>query len=154
MKAEGKGKVSGTPAYNLARKLISRLSDTYGQARHFQFTHDEIVELVRDKVKNDQFARLPAYWQGYIEGMYECQRDRLFRECLMWMLSCDGRLMTSKEVDALTELEVQAKLHLDPEYRSPWSRIDSGLSRHVWVDKEGNPLREKPFERKFKKETP
>lgn len=150
MNQPGKSKVSGSRAYGVAAALLRRLSDIYTRARCYHLTHEDIAELVRDEVKNDQFARLPAYWQGCIDGAWECRRNELRQYHLVWTLFCDGRLLTSEEVDALTAEERASGLAQQPEYRSPWSRIDNNQSRHVWKDAKGQLLRDKPFDRRFK----
>jgi hypothetical protein len=72
----------------------------------------------------------------------------------MWVLSVDGKLMTSKQVDELTRTENDANRATPntfptKEYRSPWSRVDSEKSQHVWIGKDGAPMYDKPFSRRF-----
>ena len=35
-------------------------------------------------------------------------------------------------------------------YKSPWSRIDGDKSRHVWIDEKGNPMLNRPYDRKWR----
>ena len=138
-------KVYGDQAYKLKRKLISALCDVYARARHFRMTHDELSEGLRESVY-EPAQRLGAAERAYIDGYAEAKRAEVWRSQVMWMLSVDGRLMTSKEVDALTREEATRFDPRDPAYKSPWSRVDNNKSCHVWVDmRTGEPLRDKPF---------
>ena len=77
-------------------------------------------------------------------------RDNLYRDHLLWVLSVDGKLMTSEEVDQKTIEEKGTKMSEEEFYRSPWSRINGDLCRHVWTYKDGQPMYDKPFDRRFK----
>lgn len=146
MEKKPKGKVSGYRAYKLKGRLIEILNGIYETARHFHLTHDEIAKRVKEKIlDSEDLARLPAWERGYINGYHECLRKSLYRE-IMWLLWCDNSLLTRSQVDALTEQEKATGLDKEPGYRTPWARINSDLSRHVWVDSKGEPLRDKPFD--------
>lgn len=185
--------ISGDRAYRIQTKLKARLLDIISQGVCFKLTHDEVCEQVRDKVMGDSdWKKAPAYVHTYIQGVWDAKRDEMYRYHIVWVLSCDGKLMTSKEVDELTKKEKEElyAAHVkwcedsvseynknggscrrpdtleefsrnfsrgiavglgirSVDYKSPWSRIDGDLSRHVWKDAQGNPMLHKPYDRKF-----
>lgn len=148
--AKPKGRVYGDAAAQRVRTFVSRLNDIYCSARNFKLTHEDIAERVQERVyENPEFKRLGNYERGRIFGYHECLRDKLWLE-LAWLVSIDGQLMTKEEEKALYAQELAEGKDQQPGYRSPISRVDGELSRHVWVDKGGNPLRDCPFDRKFK----
>jgi len=142
-----KGKVYGNRAYRLMQGLLNNLDSIYNLAKHFKWSHEEIMEQTALKVYNAEHHRLPAFERGQIYGYHQALRNQLWNQ-MFWLLSVDGKLLTSKEVDALTALENEGPHQ--PDYRSPWSRVNSDLSRHVWADDQGQSLRDKSFDRKFR----
>ena len=147
--------ISSDRAYRIQRKMISKVADIYSTHVHFHTTYEDCSEALRVSVLSSaELALCPERVRAYIDGYCEAMRDQVWRRNVMWVLSCDGKLMTSKEVDELTRVEEAANSATPntfptKEYRSPWSRIDSDLSRHVWKSAEGLPMYDKPFTRKF-----
>jgi hypothetical protein len=144
--------ISGDRAYRIQEKMVARIADIYSNAKHFHQTHDTILENMSSKVWNDpELKKAPAYVRGYLMGYLKAISESLWNNNLVWVLSCDGKLITSKEVDLLTAEEKRFPpiRYKGEEYRSPWSRINSDLSRHVWKSASGNPILDKPFNAKF-----
>lgn len=149
-KGSKKSGISSKRAYELQTALVSRVGDTFSYAVHFQLTYEQIGARLQEFVYNTpEWERLPIARRSYILGYCQAKRDDLYRHHFTWVLSCDGKLMTSKEVDALTAAEKAAGKDTSPDYRSPWSRIDSDQSRHVWV-KDGKPLLDKSIDARFR----
>lgn len=138
--------LSSDRAFKLQRKLESRLTHIISNAAHFKRPFDEISEKVHAEVFNQaDFNRLPAYSKGYIKGIYDATKANLWTKTA-WVLSIDGKLLTSKDVEELYQQEkaIPGNNSTNPEYRSPWARVDQDLSRHVWMDEKGNPLLDRP----------
>lgn len=148
-----KSHISGTRAYDLQRKWISHIRLIYSEAIHFRLTRDDISDRIVSGVMNTpEWERVAKHIQQYVQGYWEAKRESLFQEHIIWALSVDGKLMLNKEVDLLTEEEsLNPVLFLSPGYRSPWARVDSDMSRHVWKGMNGKPLFNKPFDRRFVK---
>lgn len=152
-KNKHKSGISSERAYRIQRKLIDIVADIYSAAIIFKSTHDDILNNLTKRVyKTVEWKKAPSYVQSYVLGYLEARRSEINRYHLAWVLSCDGKLMTNKEVDELTAAErgigyEDVVVHDGP---TPWGRIDNDLSRHVWTDAHGNPMLDKPFDRKFK----
>ena len=43
---------------------------------------------------------MPAYVRGYLQAIVDTKRDEIYQRDMVWLLSVDGNLLTSKEVDA------------------------------------------------------
>lgn len=151
-------------AYKLQEKLTARIKDLMSQARHFHLTNEDIIDnMVQVRIHPD-YHRAPRYVHAYCEGVYRTLREDIYNNRLMWVLSLDGKLVSSKEVDDLTLWEKEhfpiasKSCNVFPNgssgYKSPWSRINNDLSRHVWKDVEGKPLLDKPFDARFLLTTP
>lgn len=134
-------------AYKLQSKLRLRLLDIFSSARSFCSTSEEISERTRKVFEEN--PKMPAYVRGYLQAIVDTKRDEIYQRDMVWLLSVDGNLLTSKEVDALGEKEGSP-------YKSPWSRINSDLSRHCWMSDpdprtgERTILRDKPYDAKFR----
>lgn len=137
----------GSTAYNWQVKLLSRVQDIYSTAMLFHQTHEHILKRLKEEVyEHPAWSKVPAYVQTYIAGWIKCKADSIYAHHLDWCLSVDGKLLTRKEVDALTNKESQDwALSEESSYRSPRARCDTELSRHVWVDKQGNVLKDRPY---------
>lgn len=150
--------ISADRAYKLQEKLTARIKDLMSQARHFHYTNEDISANMLAHVRlSHEWRKAPRYVHTYCDGVYRTLRDDIYRNHLVWMLSLDGVLRSSKEVDALTLTEKGMytssgdgwSLVLNKEYKSPWSRIDNDLSRHVWRSVAGTVLLDKPFDARF-----
>lgn len=167
-----KSGISEARASRIQDVLKSRLLDIFSKAKHFKFTDDELRNAVINDVLHSHEGKLaPRYVLAYLHGVWDCLRDDVWYRHLAWMLYLDGKLMTNKEVDEVTRQEKE-ELHRDyavannieirsseresnyipADYKSPWSRIDSDKSRHVWLDENKKPMLDKPFQAKFRKE--
>jgi hypothetical protein len=142
--------ISGERAHRLQRKFISRIDDIYHGSINCKLTYDEIREKIEKEVTGtSEWERVPEYVRAYINGYCEARLNELHQYHLVWVLSCDGLLMTSNEVNALTKSEEDIGINIVPNYSSPWNRIDSQKSRYIWKDANGLMLLEKPFSRRF-----
>lgn len=186
-KPRKKSGISGNRAYKIQCKLVERVADIYSCARMFYYTHEQIREQVSKMYDCSDWKRAPTYVNSYVQGYMQARRDDMWQHQFVWLLSCDGKLMTSKEVDVLTEKEKEDKCsafiamceesvrlyakvggscrhpptreeymrdfskHQPSDYKSPWQRVNGELSRHVWKDSAGNPLRDKPCDEKFRR---
>lgn len=150
-------KKSGIPferAYRYQRKLVSRVGDIFLRAECCHMTSEKISERMREEVyESVEWRKTPEWVHAHVNGYYEAKRNELYRYHIGWVMWLDGELLTSKAIDALTLQENNAQRatpHTFPkEYKSPWSRIDSEKSRHVWIDREGNLLLNRPFDEKW-----
>lgn len=156
--------ISGARASRIAAELKKRLLDIIFQGIHFKQTHDFISQrIIAGVLDTPEWRKAPGYVCSYLQGVSDTKRDEIYHYHLAWLLSVDGSLLTSKQVNALTRMEKEYGQSLpdgsriystDPGYKSPWSRVDSSLSRHVWKDANGNPLADKPYDAKFLEKTP
>ncbi len=144
--------ISADRAYKIRSRLKSRLADIISSGVSFHSTIDTITDNVRKMVWEDKdLKRCPERVRSYLRGYYDAKWDEMWNKHFVWLLWCDGQLMTNKEVDALTDKERREGANpRDPNYKSPWSRIDSDKSRHVWKGKDGEPLRDKPIDQKWR----
>lgn len=160
--------ISGDRAYRIQVKLRQRLLDTISNCIHFHTTAEYLSAQVGAVFGNPDLKRAPRYVSSYLRGVWDTKREDIQQHHLVWLLYCDGSLLTSEQVDELTLKEHTAmwtafcttwrkiptlqefiaKL-LPSDYKSPWSRINSELSRHVWKDAQGNPLVDKPYDSRF-----
>lgn len=144
-KTKKRSGISADRAYRIKEKLRARIVDIYNTARVFHHTHEAILEsMKRDVWDAPELARAPSWVRSMLHETQRCLGDENWR-LLTWMLSVDGALLTSKEVDALTAKEKAEGLDKAKDYRSPWSRVDSERSRHVWTGKDGSPIRDRPY---------
>src|SRR5271167_4030125 len=98
--------ISGDRAYRIKQKLVQRLKDIVSNGMHFKLTHDEVCEQVRERVMGDSdWQKAPAYVHTYIQGVWDTKRDEMYRYHITWVLSLDGKLVSSEEVDELTKKE-------------------------------------------------
>lgn len=140
------GGISGERAFRIQQRAVSRLADSYSLAWHFKSTWKELTDRNRAITQSPDVLRCPARVRSYLSGYEEARRADIYCNKLVWMLSCDNRLLTSKQVDALTAHEKAQGLDKAPDYKSPWSRIDTDRSVHVWKDTiTGEPLRDRPY---------
>lgn len=138
--------ISSKRAFDLQSMIENRLKSIISAAIDFKSTNETITEnICKDIFESEEWKRLPEYRRAYVRGYYAALREEIYRHHIVWMLSCDGNLMLSKEVDALTKAE-----GFDRNKPTPWSRIDSNLSRHVWKDANGLPLKDKSFDARFR----
>lgn len=149
-------KISGERGFKLMRRFKVIIGEIYMIARTLKLTHEDIQERVREQVTGTpEWARLSLHYRYYVEGYHEALQDEIWRSHLVWMKWCDNQLLTSDEMRALTEKEFNQfsvgedypKFPVD--YRSPWARCEEEHSRFVWKDAAGNPMKDKPFERKY-----
>jgi hypothetical protein len=146
--------ISSDRAYRIQRKMESHLWDIYSQTVMFQRTHEQMSLQVSQQVySSSNLQKAPAYVHSFLQGMLEVMRSNIYREHLVWALSIDGKLMTSKEVDQLTAQEKKEQdlcgIPFNWEYKSPWSRVDGDKCRHVWKKADGTPAYDRPYDGKF-----
>src|ERR1019366_145744 len=139
-------------SYRIQEKMKGRIADIYSTAKHFHQTHETILEKMKAQVwESPELKKAPSHVRSYLSGYLAAISNQLWQNNMAWMLSCDGKPMTNKEVDLLTEQEKKFPpiRYKGEEYKSPWSRIDGDKSRHVWKNASGNPILDKPFNAKF-----
>ena len=147
--------LSSARSYRIQKAGKDRLSYIWLNAITFYYTWENIGKQVQEVMSSPDMMKAPAHVHAYLRGYWDAKRESIWNEHTMWMLWCesasppkgDGKLMTSREVDDLTKLEAVKT----PGYNSPWSRINSDLSRHVWLDRRtGLPLLDKSLDQKFR----
>lgn len=142
-------------AYNHQARLLKQVQETYSLAVQLHLTYQEIAERLDQRVYSDPaWSRLPSYVQTYIFGWLECKRSEINRYHMVWLMSVDGQLLTSKEMSLLDEQERKYHFIYDADHRSVWARCNMDLSRHVWCNRDGIPLKDKPHDGKFKEVKP
>lgn len=179
--------ISMDRAFSLQSELLRRAAAIHSQAISFKMASEDISREVRERLYNSsEWKRAPRWVHSYVEGYMQARRENIYRHHMMWMLWLDGRLLTSKEVGVITELENRTQFQdlvekceesvrlykkhggscrhpptweefnsnvskfFPSTYKSPWSRIDGDKSRHVWTDEQGNPLPDRPYDRKWR----
>jgi hypothetical protein len=126
--------------------MTSHIDSEVYRAIEKKLTLDEFSNNVHQRTTNSEdYPRMVGLDQSFVDGYYRARWNQLWREHAAWLMCCDNRLMTSKEIDALTDAELLTEVSKEPDYKSPWARIDGNRSRHVWKDPNGTPLRDKPF---------
>lgn len=126
--------------------LSTCVFNVYSTAIRCHHTHDQLLNARTELVfKHSDYKKAPNWVRSYLQGMEKVLMANIWNQHLVWMLSVDGELLTSKEVSLLTEKEKGMSLSKEPGYRDPWMRVDGDLSRHCWKDRQGNILRDKPF---------
>ncbi len=140
------GGISGERAFRIQERAVSLLGDSFSQAWACKSTWKDLTDRNRAIYQSPEVLKAPERVRSYLRGYEKARHDDIYRTKLIWLLWCDDRLLTSTEVDALTEYEKARGLPTLPNYKSPWSRIDSDKSRHVWKDtKTGKPLPDRPY---------
>lgn len=131
--------ISSDRAYKIQRILIARVIDIYGCAKSFKSTHEYILDRMTKEVWNSkEIKKAPKHVGAYVSGYREAISDSFWRNELVWMLSLDGKLVSSKEVSIITDEErcMGAKEGMFPfdktPYLSPYQRVDSDHSCHVY----------------------
>jgi hypothetical protein len=147
-------------AYKIQNRLKMRINDIIDNSVSFHSTIDTIIDNMCKMVWEDKdLKRCPEWVRSYLRGYYEAKWNEMWNKHFTWLLFLDGRLLTHNEVDDQTEKEKVngfsyingvKVLTCDPNYKSPWSRIDGDKSRHVWKGKNGEPLRDKPIDQKWR----
>lgn len=144
-KTKSSSRLSGQRAYKLMHVLRRRINDVFNTAIQLHQTHEHIGDRIKNQLHDSpEFARLPNTCKEYLFGYLHAKHDNVWHLCI-WMKSIDGKLLTTREVDELSRVEKSEGLDKDPEYKSPWHRVDSDLSCFVWKDEQGKPLPDKPF---------
>lgn len=150
MKRSGISPVSGERACKLQSDLKEKVREVFMAARYLYPTGETVQRQLNSRVyESDEWSRVPGYVQSYIHGYIDACRDGQQRD-LVWVKMVDGKLLTSVEVDDLTDSEKQEGKHLSPDYLSPWQRVDTDLCRFVWKGDTGKPILNKPFDQKFR----
>lgn len=139
-------------ALRIQTKAREKISYFLLNARTFYYTWEWITAQMTELMSSPDLQKAPVRVRSYLRGWYEARRDSLYQHTT-WMLWCDGRLMTSKEVDQLTAKEKLEGQDKSPTYVSPWQRIQSDKSRHVWLDTHGQPLPDKPIDARWRTAT-
>ena len=133
-------------AYNWERRFMSIAKDVYNSAILFHWSHKRLLENLEQRLYSlPAWKKAPRYARAYVTGWMLCRADHIWEHQTVWVMSVDGQLLTGKEIDALTTKEKQEGLDCRVAYRSPWGRIESEKSCHVWRDAAGNPMRDKPY---------
>lgn len=134
----------------LQKTLTDRAADIMSRAYSFKLTHEEISESVVQLRQSREWKRAPHWVKSYIEGYLHARRDEIYRHHMAWMLSLNGKLVSSKMVDTTTKDEVELGIHKNIGYQTPWARVDGEKSRHVWKDADGQPMLDKPYDQKWR----
>jgi hypothetical protein len=140
-------------AVKLQGEFLQSAQDVMANCIHFQLTHEDILEHLNARIfSRPEWKKVPSYVQAYINGWLRCKYDSIYQDKLVWVLSVDDKLLLSKEVDALTSDERFDGKYIEPNYQSPWARVNNDLSRHVWKNRvDGSPMLQKPYDRRFQK---
>jgi hypothetical protein len=145
--------ISFDRAYKIRIRLQQRVDTIMSCARAYRMTHEAITDKwVKDIRDSQEWKRSPEWVKSYIEGYWTAQKDTIYRYHLVWLLWLDGGLTSRHVVDTLTEVEKATGKDKEPNYRSPWARIDNDRSRHVWLDAQGNARADSPYDAKWKNE--
>lgn len=144
-------------SYKIQRLLKSKIKDIFTDVFYFKLTIETLNDKINTLMNGNEAKRTPSYIRSYLQGYIDARRDDIYRNHLVWLKSCDGKLLTTEELDRLIVEEVKQG-YLHPPFgssqltgitktttKSPWQRTDPDLSCHVWKDVQGNPLRDKPF---------
>jgi hypothetical protein len=132
-------------SYRIQQQFKTSTLDIFRTAIRLRQTHDIILKNISDRIYGDPlWAKVPDRVRAYIRGIMDARFDDMWSR-LVWLKSIDGKLLTTKEVDALTAKEAKLKKSKANNYRSPWGRCDGQTSAYVWKDEAGNPLRDKPY---------
>jgi hypothetical protein len=187
-KPKKKSGISSKRARSIQCQLVERIANIYSSARIFHSTHEQMLESLNERVYNTkEWKKAPVRVSAYVNGYQAAKREEMWCS-FAWLMWLDGKLCTSKEIDAITEQEktelysafvqmceesvkeyekqggscrhppTREEFNRNPsrfmssDYKSPWARIDNNKSRHVWTDKEGNPLRDMPVDGKWRNE--
>lgn len=141
-------------AIRLQSEFLQSAQDVMSNCIYFKLTHDDILEHLNARIfSRPEWKKVPAYVQAYINGWLRCKYDSIYLQHLIWMKSVDGNLLTTKEMYELCNKEsIPFEVANSAEgYKTPWARCDTDLCRHVWKDENGNPLVNKPYDRRFQK---
>jgi hypothetical protein len=102
-----------TTEYNRAERVLARLRDIYSSARHFHFTHEQLMAaLDRDIYKTRDWEKLTPYYRGMYAGMSRALRDRMWQCDLVWLLYFEGRLVKSEDVPKGRWCDVRGGAHV------------------------------------------
>lgn len=138
--------LSADRAYKLQCDMKSRLLDIIGMAISCKMTHSDICDRVRKDVMSEAARRgAPQHVISYIRGIYDTRMDDMYRYHIVWTMYVDGKLRTSQEVRAMCDREAKLKKSKSLDYKSPYARVDSDKSVHVWTDSKGTVLYDRPF---------
>jgi hypothetical protein len=100
-RSRGKSGISADYAYKLRERYYRKLQEIVSTVRHFKQTNEDLIEKVVSMRGEQSYKCMPAHAKAYIEGYYRAMRDSITNHDIMWVLSCDGKLMTNKEVNLL-----------------------------------------------------
>lgn len=132
-------------AAKLQEKLCGRIRDIVASAISFRYTRTQMFDMAQSVVLNtcelnlapvEVYAEVRRLWS---ELLRDVDKNRV-----MWLVSIDGKLMTSEEVGVLTQAE-RKMVSLPVGYRNPNDRIDHSKGAFVWLDGRGKPMRDKLY---------
>lgn len=159
-----KRNLTGDRAFKASRYYIGVIGEIYSGATMMKLTQEWIRDRMKERVYDtEDYRRLTLHYRYYVDGYHEGRKGEIERCHLVWIHYVDGKLLTSDEVQALSNEEAK-EFRVDrgvryrignpflpvTDYKSPFARADHALSRHVWKDERGNPMKDKPFEVKFR----
>src|SRR5437016_5375934 len=97
--------ISVDRAFRIQSLLKERLESIYREAVHFKLTHEEITDCVNARVFHSvELKRAPYYVSAYLRGYWDAKWNDIYQH-LVWVLSLDGELLISKDVDMHTQSE-------------------------------------------------
>lgn len=139
-------------AISIQHRFKQIIRSIFAEGARSYSTLDDMLDQVSSRVYNtEEFKHCPNWVSTYLQGYKESKVDEVVDNSV-WLMMCDGELRTKNEIDALTKTESESlNNQYNKNYKSPWSRVNGDKSRHCWIDrKTGQPLRDKPIDRKWK----
>ena len=133
-------------SYNWQQRFLATVQDIYAYAIQFHMPHEWILDQLGKRVYNTPaWKKVPAHVHTYIFGWQKCKANSIYAYHLEWCLSVDGKLLTREEVNALSDQEIQTEKNKVNGYRSPWARCEVDGGQHVWLDRNRQVLKDKPY---------
>jgi hypothetical protein len=140
--------ISLRSAIDIQNRFKSLVSDIAADAMRNHLTHEDIAEKLDRLVYSSlSWRKAPGHVRSWLRGYMAGQQEYLASH-LVWVMSCDGDLLTANQVRDRAEHERVSHIDKVPGYVSPWMRVARDKCRFVWT-RGGAPLLDKPYERKF-----
>lgn len=107
-----------------AHRAFNRLRERL-MARASHVVHFKLPLNLHDDEDAQQARRLPAYYQGKLEGIHETLRDTIIRQHAEWRVSWRGQEYSSQKGSIAP--------HTDAIETGTWHECDNDKGRHVWL---------------------
>jgi hypothetical protein len=147
---------------DISQMVAQRLQGSPEWKRTPQWVHSYVQGYM--KARRDNLYTTHLEWLLWLDGrlvtsksVAQITKDERTAKFTSLVQMCEESVLlyqkqggSCRTPPTLEEFDRDPDRFFPSDYMSPWRRVDADKSRHVWKDAEGNPLPDKPFDRKWR----